>query len=676
VFAAGVCLGQGACSDGLEAGEEAGEAEEIGQSEAALSPVTKTYQAGVSPSAAYAGARDTTLSENAPAANYGAQNTLLVDGDDPGGTGRDLVSLVAWDLRDVPPGSTVTAVSLRFQVLDVSHQGYSLFEAKRAWSEAEASWQRASASASWELAGARGASDRGTAVLGTVTGASLGSITVALNGEGIAAVQGWVNDPQKNHGFVLASTTNTNGLDLASREAAAATERPALVITYTPPTTASVPFVARGATWRYKDDGVAPASAWTSVGFSDGSWTSGPAELGYGDGDERTVIGFGPNASAKHITSYFRRTFTVDDPSVYTAVDLDIKRDDGAVVYMNGHEVFRTNMPSGAVTSQTLASSAIDDETYFRASVSPSLLVAGQNVLAVEVHQANGTSSDVSFDAALTGRTGTPQPSGDPVLVGAGDVADCNSTNDSATADLLDGIPGTVFLAGDNAYESGTAAEYRNCFDPTWGRHKARTKPVPGNHEYQTSGASGYFDYFGAAAGERGKGWYSYDIGAWHIVALNSNCSAVGGCGAGSAQEQWLRQDLAASTKRCTIAYWHHPRYSSGHHGSSTATQALFRALDDYGAELVIVGHEHDYERFVAMDANGNAKPNGVVEIVVGTGGRSLRGFTASQPPTSVVRNSTTWGVLKMTLRDGSLDYQFIPKSGQSFSDSGTIVCH
>ena len=223
---------------------------------------------------------------------------------------------------------------------------------------------------------------------------------------------------------------------------------------------------------------------------------------------------------------------------------------------------------------------------------------------------------------------GAADAAGDPVLVGAGDIANSGS-GDEATASLLDVIPGTVATFGDNAYDAGTAAQFANYYDPTWGRHKARTKPTAGNHEYNTSGASGYFNYFGAAAGEAGKGYYSYNLGSWHIVALNSNCSQVGGCNAGSVQEQWLRADLAANPATCIAAYWHHPLYSSGStHGSSTATRALYQALYDFGAEVVMTGHEHNYERFAPQNAVGQLDlSRGIREFVVGNGGASHYGF-------------------------------------------------
>ncbi|WP_367325806.1 DNRLRE domain-containing protein [Streptomyces sp. HUAS ZL42] len=275
-----------------------------------------------------------------------------------------------------------------------------------------------------------------------------------------------------------------------------------------------------------------------------------------------------------------------------------------------------------------------------------------------------------------TPTTSTPPPSGDPVLVGAGDIANCGVGGDEATANLLDGITGTVMAIGDTAYPDGTASDFTNCYDPSWGRFKARTKPATGNHEYHTTGASGYFNYFGASAGDPTKGYYSFDLGNWHVVALNSNCSIVS-CAAGSAQEQWLRSDLAASTKQCTVAYWHHPRYTSGSsHGPNTSVKPLYQALYDNNAEVIVTGHNHNYERFAPMDANGATdSTRGIRQFVAGMGGTGLGGFGTIQP-NSEVRNSSTWGVLKLTLHAGSYDWQFVPEAGKTFTDSGTNTCH
>jgi acid phosphatase type 7 len=265
---------------------------------------------------------------------------------------------------------------------------------------------------------------------------------------------------------------------------------------------------------------------------------------------------------------------------------------------------------------------------------------------------------------------------GDPVLVGAGDIAGCDTTGDEQTAKLLDNISGTVFTLGDNVYNSGTAAQFANCYGPSWGRHKARTKPSVGNHEYLTSGASGYFGYFGSAAGDPKKGYYSYDKGSWHIVVLNSNCSPVGGCAAGSAQERWLRADLANHPNKCTLAYFHAPLYSSGEHGSSAYVRPFWNALYQANADVVLSGHDHDYERFAPQDANGVADPErGIREFVVGTGGKSHYPFGTIRP-NSQVRNANTYGVLKLTLHAGSYEWKFVPVAGKTFTDSGTTGCH
>lgn len=279
---------------------------------------------------------------------------------------------------------------------------------------------------------------------------------------------------------------------------------------------------------------------------------------------------------------------------------------------------------------------------------------------------------------ALAVSAGAPRAAaaaGDPVILAAGDIATCANTNDSATAELLDGLDGTILILGDLAYEDGTAAQFANCYDPTWGRHKARTRPSPGNHEYRTAGAAPYYAYFGASAGDPTKGYYSFDIGNWHIISLNSNCNVVS-CAAGSAQEMWLRADLAASTKPCTLAYWHHARFSSGNdHGNDASVAPFWSALYEYGAEVALVSHEHVYERFDPQSPAAAADPNGLRQFTVGTGGRSLDGFLSPQP-NSVVRDASAYGVLKMTLHSNSYDWRFVPVEGESFEDSGSASCN
>jgi hypothetical protein len=274
-----------------------------------------------------------------------------------------------------------------------------------------------------------------------------------------------------------------------------------------------------------------------------------------------------------------------------------------------------------------------------------------------------------------------PGPHSGNVVVAAGDIANCAGEGDEATARLVGGIDGATVLAlGDEAYPRGTARNFEECYGPTWGQFKGRTKPVPGNHEYETEGASAYFDYFGKAAGNPEEGYYSYDLGGWHMVALNSNCGEGEiRCGPGCAQTKWLKQDLAANSDggRCTLAYMHHPRFSSGEeHGSSPEVEPLWEALYKAGADVVLSGHEHNYERFALQDPEGRADPErGIREFVVGTGGKSH--YPIVNPiANSEVRNDETYGVLRLTLHPHGYEWHFVPVEGEGFTDSGSGRCH
>ena len=247
---------------------------------------------------------------------------------------------------------------------------------------------------------------------------------------------------------------------------------------------------------------------------------------------------------------------------------------------------------------------------------------------------------------------------------------------DEQTAQILDGQSGTIAVVGDVSQTDGSTASFTDCYEPTWGRHKARTRPAPGNHDYRTPGAAPYYEYFGAAAGPPGQGWYSYDLGAWHVVSLNSNCLFVG-CEAGSPQEQWLRADLAANPAACTLAYWHHPRFSSGRPLQLEEMEPLWAALYEAGAEIVLSGHDHIYERFAPQTPIGDPSPTyGIREFIVGTGGFGHSGLQPVPLPLSTVRNNDTLGVLRLTLDPTGYAWTFLPVAGATFSDSGTGVCH
>ena len=263
------------------------------------------------------------------------------------------------------------------------------------------------------------------------------------------------------------------------------------------------------------------------------------------------------------------------------------------------------------------------------------------------------------------------------ILVGAGDIAQCGldpveKSQAAQTALLLDHIDGTVFAIGDLAYSSGTPSEFQNCYPPTWGRFKSRTLLVPGNHEYGSLDAQPYFDYWGRQAGEPGKGYYAAQLGTWRIIALNSNIDA----GMDSEQVRWLRDELTQHKSLCTLAFWHHPIFSSGEHGNDPKMAALWKLLFDAGADLVITAHEHDYERFAPLNDRGELdNQRGIRQIVVGTGGAKLRRFQAIHPH-SVVRDHETFGVIKLELKPHGYEWQFVPVAGQTFTDSGKGTCH
>ena len=294
---------------------------------------------------------------------------------------------------------------------------------------------------------------------------------------------------------------------------------------------------------------------------------------------------------------------------------------------------------------------------------------------------AGGRPSVLPSGAPQPTRSSEPGPSGSAepppvVLLGAGDIGDCTRDGSRLTSDILVREPGSVFTAGDNAYEDGTAQNFADCYDPTWGRVKDRTLlPTAGNHDWNTAGAAGYLGYFGRSAAPDGPTWYSTDVGAWHVVVLDSDCAKVDGCDAASPQGRWLAKDLAASDARCTLAIWHQPRFSSGEHGNDPSVAPFWDALHAEGAELIVNGHDHDYERFAPQDPRGTEeRPGGIRELVVGTGGAELRGF-GRRAPNSEFRQSGTYGVLRLTLHQVNYDWEFLPVSGD-IADSGSTPCH
>lgn len=351
----------------------------------------------------------------------------------------------------------------------------------------------------------------------------------------------------------------------------------------------------------------------------------------------------------------------------------------GAAVYVQGHFEWLdnpngTNSEDGGGAAQRFGVGAIDPVTGKALPWNPyaAARIGGMVILSTPAGLWFGYDSARFDGKPRQGIAFTPVPA---TLVGAGDIANCASSGDEATAQLLDDIPGTVFTLGDNAYQFGTASEFANCYNPSWGVHKDRTKPSPGERDYLTSAAAGYFNYFGASAGPANKGYYSYDIGHWHIIVLNSSRHLVGGCGGNSPMITWLRSDLAANSKKCTLAYFHQPLFSSGASGSSTKMLPAWNALYAARADVIISGHDNNYERFARQQPDGTLNNNrGIRQFVVGTGGAALRPLGVTKP-NSEVRNADAFGVLKLKLHPASYEWQFIPQDGSAFIDAGSDRC-
>jgi acid phosphatase type 7 len=288
---------------------------------------------------------------------------------------------------------------------------------------------------------------------------------------------------------------------------------------------------------------------------------------------------------------------------------------------------------------------------------------------------------------ACTSSPSLGQTAGETTLIAAGDIASCPETGDDQTAKLiqtmLENTPATIAALGDLVYPTGKLETYKNCYGPTWGRFLKQTKAAIGNHDYSNGTSKDYTAYFGAAAGPNPDGYYSYDLGSgqenksgtWHVVVLNSNCWAVGGCETGSKQYKWLQADLEKNQTNCTLAYWHHPRFSSALHGNNEFMQDVWALLANSGVELILNGHDHDYERFAPLNAAGKPSEKGTREFVVGTGGKNEYPFLITKPG-SQIRKTGVFGVLELKLKASSYDWKFVPVAGKTFTDSGSTICH
>ena len=381
-----------------------------------------------------------------------------------------------------------------------------------------------------------------------------------------------------------------------------------------------------------------------------------------------------------------RVTYTVpatnQPPTVNAGTDWSLGL--GEAVALAG-DVTDDGLPNGtlsALWSQVSGPGTVTFTDHSSAQTTASFSEVGSYVLRLTASDGALTSSD---DVAVT----VQDADGSVTVVAAGDIAcspassyfnsglgTADKCRQKYTADLIGQLGADAVLTlGDNQYEEGTLGQFMKSYDLSWGQYKGITYPSVGNHEYRVPGASDYYSYFGGRAGDPAKGYYSFDLGDWHIIALNSNCAAVGGCGAGSEQETWLRADLAAHPKECTLAYWHHPLFSSGSHGNDPATKDFWRALSEAGAELVLVGHDHNYERFAPQTAEGVADAEkGIRQFVVGTGGKNHYSISTAQPNSEVI-DGNTHGVLKLELYAGGYDWAFVPEAGATFTDAGSATC-
>ena len=307
----------------------------------------------------------------------------------------------------------------------------------------------------------------------------------------------------------------------------------------------------------------------------------------------------------------------------------------------------------------------------------PIVLVAAAMLLLFVPWALSGFSIPAAPPPLPAGPAPSPQPElpGTARVIAAGDIAVCGSDWDEWTARTVETLAGTVLALGDDAYKHGSSADYRDCYDPSWGAFRARTRPVPGNHDWETAGAAGYLGYFGPDVAPDGRTWYAYDLGSWRLYALDADCPVEGVCDA-DAQLAWLSADLAANPRTCVLAYWHQPRFSSGRHGDNPAVQPMWQLLADAGADVVLNGHDHLYERFAQLDAAGQPSAAGMREFVVGTGGGGLYEFHTIKVG-SEVRDAATFGVLALDLHDASYDWRFIPVEGTTgFTDTGSTACH
>ena len=609
---------------------------------------------------------DAQVNEANPNTNYGNSTYLQVDGAaDP-----EVESFIRFTVTGV--SGTIQNAKLRvYDTTNASNNGPAVYATDTSWTETALTWKTRPARTSAELDN-KGNITTNTWVEYDVTSQVKGngtfSFVLAADSNDAATFSSRQGSQSPQLVIAVAGgQTQTPTVEASATETsttATSTETATATTTQTPGSSNALTFIAEA------DARVKQSSPSTNYGNATTLQVDDASDPDLESFVRFTVTGVSSPIQSARVRLYATDNGTKNGPAIYSSDpswnEKDItwnKRPARTSAAIDNKGVINTN----SWVEYDVTSLVTGNGTF-------SFVLAGDSNDAVAFSSRQGSQPPqlvVTFSGDVTPTltpTVTPTlPEGSVTFVGAGDISSCDNNNDELTAQLLDSIPGTIFAAGDNAYEDGTFNEFMNCYDPTWGQYKDRIKPVPGNHEYHTAGAAGYFQYFNNI-----PSYYVYNLGSWRIYALNSEIDVS----ASSEQVKWLQADLAANPSQCVLAYWHRPRWSSGStHGSSSTMQTLWQIFYAAGAELVINGHEHNYERFASMNATGQADPLGLREFVVGTGGRELYSF-GTILSNSEVHDGASYGVLKLTLRPTGYDWQFIPAAGSTFTDSGSADCH
>ena len=634
---------------------------------------------------------DAYVNQSNPSTNYGNATTLQADGaSDP-----DLESFIRFSVTGI--SGTVQSARLRVYIpSNGSANGPAVYTTGTSWTETGIAWNNRPSRTSGALDN-KGAISAGTWVEYNVTSAVTGNGTVSFvlaadstDGVVFSSRQG-SQPPQLVITLAGGSTVTPTATQTATETATSSstpTDTHTATSTSTPSNTPTDTATATATLSATPTSTQAPTTSLTFITNADAYVKQSTPSTNYGNATTLQVDG----ASDPDLESFIQFTVTGISGTIQSAKLRVFATTNGSTngpaVYSTGTSWTETGITWNNRPARTSAAvdnkGSIPTNTWVEYNVTSlvqgngtlSFVLAADSTDGIVFSSRQGSQpsqlvitfiSNITITPTLTPTPTSTLSAGDVVFVGAGDISACDTNNDELTAQLLDAIPGTVFTTGDNVYPDGTYTQYTNCYDPTWGRHKSRTKPIPGNHEYNTANAAGYFQYF-----DNIPAYYAYNLGSWRIYALNSEIDVS----ASSPQVIWLQNDLAVNPSQCVLAYWHTPRWSSGAgHGSSPEIQTLWQVLYEADAELVLTGHEHNYERFAEMNASGAVVSQGLREIVVGTGGRSHYNF-GTILPASQVRNSSTYGVLKLTLHATSYDWQFVPVAGSGFTDSGSTDCH